>query len=165
MSQPDTKPKRGPKITSQVVRSLKAAADLLKCTTRTLQNYRTEGLPGFAADGTVNLALLRPAIEARLNARTGLRDSKEEKLLEEIRRLRIANDTKEGRLVERSWVAERIQRAAGEMNAFRAKSEAEHPMKFAAAAGDVAHCRTIVRGVWDDIFSAVQTLQKHFNET
>jgi hypothetical protein len=49
------------------------------------------------------------------------------------------------RLVDRAWVAERIQRAAGELNGFRIKSEAEHPTRFAAAAGDVAMCRSVVR--------------------
>lgn len=86
------------------------------------------------------------------------------KMIEEIRKLKIRNDREEGRLVDRAWVAERIQRAAGELNAYRAKSELEHPTRFAAASGDIAHCRTVVRGIWDEVFANIQALRKHFIE-
>ena len=91
-------------------------------------------------------------------------DPRDEKIREEIRKLKIANDAKEGALVSRAWVAERMQRTAGEVNALRIKSEAEHPKRFAAAAGDIAACRSIVRGVWDDIFLNLQALSTHFSE-
>ena len=80
-------------------------------------------------------------------------DPKEEKLREEIRKLRIRNERDEGVLVPRAWVAERIQRIAGRLNTYRAKSEAEHPVRFAAAAGDVAGCRIVTREIWDEIMA------------
>ncbi len=80
------------------------------------------------------------------------------------RRLKIANDEKEGQLVDRAWVGARLQRAAGELNAFRSRSESEHPMRFAAAAGDVALCRSVLRGIWSEIFTEYQALAKHFEE-
>lgn len=89
---------------------------------------------------------------------------RERKMEEEIRGRKLRNDNYAGRLVERAWVAERIQRAAGELHAFRAKSEMEHPMRFAAAAGDVPMCRTVLRGVWDEVFKGIQSLEKHFSE-
>ena len=143
---------------------MKAAATLFPCTTRTLQNYRAEGCPGFHADGSIDLALVRPWVEARLAERKGSLGTKEEKLLEEIRKLRIANDAKEGRLIERAWVAGKIQAAAGELNKYRSKSESVHPKNFAEAANDMAKCRTILRGVWDEIFAAVGKLSAHLEE-
>ena len=160
-----TKSKPKPKTPrSEVVRSIKAAATVLKCTARTLHNWRAEGCPGFEPDGNVDVAQVRRWAEVKLKDRADGSDSKQDKLLEEIRKLRLANDAREGRLVERGWVVERIQRMFGDVNAFRAKSEAEHPTKFAAAAGDVAHCRTIVRGIWDSVMSDLQSLKKHLEE-
>ena len=141
--------------------SLRAAAAALKLPLRTLQAAKRGGCPAFKSNRVYEAELLKwleanPVIETN--------DPRDEKLREEIRKLRIANDAKEGRLVERAWVGSRIQHAAGELNAFRAKSEAEHPVKFAAAAGDVAHCRTIIRGIWDEIFGSLQGMAKHFEE-
>lgn len=128
---------------------------------RTLQLAKKAGCPAFKSNRVYETELLHwleknPVAESH--------DPRDEKLREEIRKLRIANDAKESRLVERAWVGARIQRAAGDLQAFRAKSETEHPTKFAAAAGDVAHCRTIIRGIWDEIFTSMQGLSKHFEE-
>ncbi len=158
------KPPSNTNSRSQVIQTQKAAAKRLGVSARTLRNWRAEGCPGFGSDGTVDLAQVMPWAEKRLVGREGAADSKEEKLREEIRKLRLANDAREGRLVERAWVGERVQRAAGELNAFRAKSEAEHPTKFAATTGDVAMCRSIVRGIWDEIFRELELLAKHFDE-
>ena len=91
-------------------------------------------------------------------------DPKIAKTLEEVRKLRLANDAKQGRLIERAWVAAKIQGMAGEIHAFRSKSEASHPTRFAAAAGDVAACRIIVREIWDEILRDLNSLEKHFAE-
>lgn len=149
---------------SGLVSTQNAAAKRLGTTTKTLRAWRAEGAPGFAADGSIRLAELGAWVEARKKDKAGSADSKETKLMEEIRKLRIANDRQEGRVIERAIVAERIQRAAGELNSFRTKSEAEHPNRFASAAGDIALCRTIVRGIWDEIFAGMGTLAKHFEE-
>lgn len=150
--------------TASIVSTQNAAARAMGVTAKTIGAWKAEGgfEAGFLPDGSVNVSILRDWVASRIRSRAGSADSKEQKLLEEIRKLKIANDSKEGALVARAWVAERIQRAAGELNAARTKSEAEHPMRFAAAAGDVAGCRTIVRGIWDDIFTALQSLSKHF---
>ena len=136
----------------------------LKTDRKTLETWRRQGCPGLPPDA-VDVAAIQAWAAAngkRAGDVSGAGNSKEAKLLEEIRKLRIANDAKEGALVARAWVAERIQRAAGDLNSARTKSEAEHPLLFAAAAGDVAATRTIVRGIWDDIFTALQSLRGHF---
>lgn len=143
--------------------SLRAAAKGMGLPLGELQRAKDGGCEGFRSNRVYETEVIDWLSE---NPRTpgDTYDPKEEKLREEIRKLRIANDAKEGRLVERAWVAERIQRAAGELHAFRAKSEMEHPMRFAAAAGDVPMCRTVLRGVWDEVFKGIQSLEKHFSE-
>jgi hypothetical protein len=90
--------------------------------------------------------------------------SKEQKTREEVRKLKLANDLKEGKLITRAWIVERFNRAAGELHAARSKSEAEHPLLFSAAGNDVAGCRTILRGIWADIFTKIGDLGEHFTE-
>ena len=89
---------------------------------------------------------------------------KEQKLAEEVRKLRIRNDRDAGKLVELAWINERFQRFGGELHAIRSKSESEHPVNFGAAAGDVAACRSVLRGIWDDIMKAMQACSKHFEK-
>lgn len=149
----------------RVFDSLKAAAAALRLPMRTLQLAKQAGCPAFKSNRVYEAELLQwlEANAETIQAAGG--DPRDEKLREEIRKLRIANDAKEGRLVEKAWVGSKIQSAAGALNAFRAKSEAEHPVKFAAAGNDVAACRTIVRGIWDEIFAEMQKLGEHFEES
>ncbi len=152
------------KETLGIVPTQRAAATRLKVTTKTIRSWRAEGAPGFESDGSINLHLLVEWVEKRRELREGSSSAKDEKTLEEIRKLRLANDRVEGRLVDRAWVAGRIQKMFGDVNAFRIKSEAEHPTKFAAAAGDVPLCRTYVRGIWDQIITDLQSLHKHLED-
>lgn len=150
----------------RVFDSLAAAAKGIPLPMAVLKAAKAAGCPAFRsnrvyADELVRWLAKHPEVLATVGTEG---DPKAQKLFEEIRKLRIANDAKEGRLVERAWVAERIQRAAGELNAIRLKSEAEHPMRFAAAGNDVPMCRTITRGMWDEITTSIQTLSKHFAE-
>lgn len=145
--------------------SLRAAAAALKLPLRVLQAAKTAGCTAFRSNRVYESELLQwlgTHPEIAIGAGD---DPRDEKLREEIRKLRIANDAKEGRLVERVWVAERMQRAAGDLNSRRAKWEAEMPTAFAATNGDIAECRTILRGIFDEIFGGVQSLAKHFEET
>lgn len=148
----------------EFVTSISAAARALNVTARTIRNWRTEGCHGFEPDGRVDLVQVRAWSAKRLEVKRGSLDAREEKLLEEIRKLKLANDHKEGRLIERAWVAERMQRAAGELNTLRSKWESEMPLKFAETNGDIVECREILRGVLDEIFRGLQSLGTHFEE-
>jgi len=170
----DKKPRFSPKnalcsaknaLSDEKKLTVTAIAIELGVSRKTLESWRHQGCPGIPPDDANLGAILRWSDRNGKRAgKVGEKSvhRKEEKLAEEIRKLKIANDAKEGALISRAWVAERIQRAAGELNAARTKSEAEHPMRFAAAAGDVAATRTIVRGIWDDIFNALHSLGSHF---
>jgi hypothetical protein len=83
----------------------------------------------------------------------------EDALLRRLKRERIA-----GTLVPRAWVGERIMRMCGELSALQARSEAEHPVRMAAAGGDVASNRAVLRGIWDEIRAAMQRLGQHLDE-
>jgi len=140
-------------------------AAFFKVTTRTIRNWRDAGAPGFRADGTIEdrdaLAAWVAEHEAERKGSTrGIEAERDQK----IRKLKLANDRFEGRMIERAVVAERMQKAAGDLNSFRAKSEAEHPMRFAAAADDPAKCREVLRVIWDEIFSNINGLSRHFTE-
>jgi len=151
-------------VPSGIAKSLTAAADAFGVTARTIRDWRAQGAPGYRPDGTVDLDQLKPWVQALKRSRSGSPDLKSKKTAEEIRKLKLKNDRDEGRLIERAWMAERIQVAAGEINTYRAKSEAEHPTRFAAAAGDVARCREIVCGIWDEIMKIHCEMAKHFAE-
>jgi len=144
--------------------SLKAAATALRLPIRALQRAKQAGCPAFRSNRVYEAELLQWMEANPETIEAAGDDPRDEKLREEIRKLRIANDAKEGRLVEKAWVGSKIQSAAGVLNAFRAKSEAEHPVKFAAAGNDVAACRTIVRSIWDEIFAELQRLGDQFDE-
>lgn len=144
--------------------SIAAAATALKLPRRVIQNAKRAGCEAFQGS-RVKEAELLAWLEANPQAvDAASADPRDEKLREEIRKLRIANDAKEGRLIERAWMAERLQRCAGRLNTFRAKSEAEHPTRFAAANGDVAATRTILRGIWDEICRDIESLAAEFEE-
>ena len=84
---------------------------------------------------------------------------------ERHRKFKMENDLREGELIERAWMASRIHVAAGKVDAFRVKSEAEHPLLFAAAAGDVPACRAVVQTIWNEVFAAMQSLEGEFQST
>lgn len=144
--------------------SLRAAAAALKLPMRVLQTAKAAGCPAFRSNRVYESELLQ-WLESHPQVVGDADDNPRDELVrQQIRKLRIANDAKEGRLVERAWVAERIQRAAGELNSLRAKWEAEMPVQFAGTNGDMVECRTVLRGIMDEIFGGVQSLSKHFEE-
>jgi len=149
-----------------IAKSNTDAARAFGVTPRAIRDWKVAGgaAAGFRPDGTVDLDMLYAWLETRKADRDGKVNLRDQKIIEEIRKLRIASDVKEGLLVERAWVVSRFQAASGAIAGIRVKSEAEHPLKFAAAAGDVAACREVVRGIWDDILQSLQALQKVFAE-
>lgn len=117
--------------------------------------------------GRIKIEEINQWIEANRDKLLQLADKlplKEQKTAEEVRKLKIANDLKSAKLIERAWVNERFLKLGGEINAIRSKSEAEDAVKFGEASGDIAKCRTVLRGIWDDIFTKLSEAGKHFEE-
>lgn len=163
--------KRGPKAVgstegiksansiAQVCAVLKYPKEWVKTALRS-ENVCTPG-------GRYSIEAIKAWVEAnqdKLSVETQNLPLKEQKTAEEVRKLKIANDLKAGRLVERAWVNERFQKLGGEINAIRSKSEAEDAMRFAEAAGDPAKCRTVLRSIWDKILIQFVSTGKHFEE-
>lgn len=150
--------------------SMKQAAAALHLPLWLLKTAKDAGCGAFRANRVYRSELLTWLDEHpeahRGTSPGGVHGKKEELLGEQIRKLRLRNDADEGRLIQRAFVAERFQRMAGELNAIRAKSEAEHPLRFAACGQnvDVPRCRTVLRGVWDEILAAMSRLGDHLEE-
>lgn len=85
---------------------------------------------------------------------------------EQARYWQLRNQRATALLVERAWVVEQFQKAGGELHTLRAKSEAEHAMLFATACpgADVAACRSILRGIWGDVFKIIEGIGVAFEE-
>lgn len=150
--------------------SLKAAASASGIPYAALQAMKAEGLPGFETSGRVHLPQVLAAMFSRSDAGEiapppGMRNWREALNKAQAERQQLKLEQERGRLVERAFVATAIQLAAGELNALRARWEAEMPVQFAATNGDIPECRTILRGIFDEVFRGVQSLGKHFRDS
>jgi hypothetical protein len=152
--------------TAQIVKTQRAAAAALGITPKTLRTWRAENAPGFSQDGAIDLEKLKAWAEARQEKRAGSAHLRARKLRAECIKLETANAIKRDELVSRVWCAERFHAYGGALDGIRVKSEAEHPLLFAAAAGDVAACREVVMKIWDEIMAALSdTIGRAFDET
>jgi len=135
-----------------------------------LQAWKAGGLPGFEQSGRVDLRTVLAAAFGQtdngdLAPPAGMRNWREALNKAQAQRTELKLATEKRALVERAWVAARIQDAASEINRARLKSETEHAALFAAAGGDVSECRTVLRGIWDEVLRAIQAAGAHFKET
>jgi hypothetical protein len=129
-----------------------------------LKAAKRAGAPGFRGS-RVYAKEIRAWLELHPEIAKAKDNSWDAKLkAERHRKLKLENDETEKTLIKREWMAERVHLAAGKVDAFRQKSEAEHPLLFAAAAGDVAACRAVVRKIWDEVMASLNTLEKDFRE-
>ena len=131
---------------------------------KTLEAWRGQGCPGLPPEKIDLAAIQQWAADTGKRAAdvSGLAASKEAKLAEEIRKLRIRNERDEGALISRAWVADRIQKAAGEWARARLKFEAEAPVAMSAAHGDVASQRIVARHLADEVARILQSLHEVF---
>jgi hypothetical protein len=145
--------------------SIKAAAGSKRWPLRVIQAAKAAACPAFRGNriyGDELDAWLLTHPEIKKLRTSG--DLKGRKLLAECVKLETVNAVKKRELISRSWMAERVHVAAGKVDAFRLKSEAEHPLLFAAAAGDVPACREVVRKIWNEIMASMNSLEKEFRE-
>jgi hypothetical protein len=128
-----------------------------------LQRAKRAGCPAFDQANRIHLGVLlpwlfRPDADDDPNVDWHARFKRAQALEME------ANlEERRGGLVPATMVVSAIQKAAGELNSSRIQSEAEHPTRFAAANGDVAQCRTIIRGIWDEVFRCVKSVSKNLS--
>lgn len=148
--------------------TMSAASGATGIPLRILRQWKAAGSPGFDPSGRV---YLRPALEWAFTRHPeealpeGATSWREALLRAQARRQELRLERERGEVVSRAWVAQAIMRMGGELESFRLKSEAEHPLLFTAAGGDVPKCRAIVRRIWDDIMGAIHGLAHHLEHT
>lgn len=115
---------------------------------------RTEGKTKF-----YRLADVEQALRDRCNGAAQLKD---EKLIEEIRKLRTANDFEDGKLVLRSAVCESLRRCLSPMVA-TLEQKFVNELPTAAAGLDVPQLRIVAKRYLDDALVSCQELAKEWN--
>jgi hypothetical protein len=102
----------------------------------------------------------------KVNPVEEVKDLRQEKVAEEVRKLRLRNDRDEGKLVTRQWVAEQIQRAGADLHALRATSERDDPIRLVEVCpgADVAAVRQVLRQIWAGICERIASLGTHLDE-
>jgi len=149
---------------NRIYDSMKAAATGMTLEMRVLKLAKAAGCLGFRG-GRIYADELRawlaehPEVAKAKNTAWRTKIDKERH-----RKLKMENDVRARTLISREWMAERVHIAAGRVDGFRHKSEAEHPLLFAATNGDVAACREIVRKIWDEVMASLNSLATDFSE-
>jgi len=90
--------------------------------------------------------------------------AKLQKLNEEVRKLRLANDLKAGLLVQRSTVAAAHAAMASEWNTTRCRLESEWPVKLVGI-DDVNAARAQVRAMMTEVGKVLRGIGHHLAET
>ena len=123
--------------------------------------------PDSVAGGTMRyrMSVVQPLLDAaksKLEDASGSVALKDQKLMEEIRKLRIANDAKGRKLVDRAVIEGELLKVATEQrNILRLKLENEWPAKVAGL--DVTQARVYGRRLSDEIMLAFQSLHTLFS--
>lgn len=139
-----------------------AAAKRYGVSERTVRRWRRDGAP--LDDPKAMGEWLAQRRQLPPGAVPGLAEAKLAEVEERVRRLRLANDQTEGRLVSRAWVCERIQRMCAELTSLEHESLSNHPLQLAKAGCDVAAAREALRETWGSIRDMVSGLAIHLKE-
>ena len=131
--------------------SINALSERFKVDRRTLKKYLsgTKPLPG----GGYALSDVESVLSSLKKDKALSSDLKGEKLLEEIRKLRLRNDREESKLVERAKVAETVRRIYGALRQqIEQKLCNEYPTAVAGLAPEQA--RIYGKRIFDQIMAA-----------
>ena len=144
--------------------SLAGAAAGLGLSIDVLRAAKRAGCPAFRSNRVYSSELLA---WLKAHPQTVTPGMKEQKLAEEVRKLKLVNDQREGRLVDRAWVSEQIMRMAAKLNDARLRSEEEDPVRFSefCPGANVVACRTILRGIWTQIMKDIAALGSYLAES
>lgn len=118
-----------------------------------IEPARTEGKTKF-----YRLADVERALRDRCESSVNLKD---EKLIEEIRKLRTANDHEEGKLVLRSTVCESLRRCLSPMVSVL-EQRFVNELPTAAAGLDVPQLRIVAKRYLDDAMISCRELEKEW---
>lgn len=143
----------------KIFASLKQAASKLGLDRDLVSTAKAAGCSAFNSNGTVDGEVLKAwlADPANMKALGDSTSLKEKELYERWRKLKIANDKTEGRLIERNRVAETVQRLGAKVQELLLQKLCnEYP---AAVAGlDVAQARVYGNRLRESILKEFQSL-------
>lgn len=152
--------------------TLSVAAVAFGVSKKAMSILKSEGCPAFIngrVDGSRIPEDRLQEIEASLKGDGGPVDSamtaeeaKRRKTVEEVRKLSIANDAKEGLLCRKSQVAEAMLRCHARITEARIQSETRDPLKLVGK--DLPGMRDGVRGIWDVVLGNLLKLAKEFDD-
>ena len=132
-----------------------------------LKAAKEAGCPGFRHN-RVYWREVGPWLEAHPlpSATSGppvdIADARFQEVIERVRKLRLVNDEREGKVIDRGIVAGALAKMCAEWNAIRTRSEAEAPARMAGL--EAAECRQIYRGVMDEIGQSLADCARFFAE-
>lgn len=152
--------------------TLSVAATVFGVSRKAMSILKSEGCPAFSngrVDGSRIPEDRLREIEASLKGASGpvdegmtTEEAKRRKTVEEVRKLSIANDAKEGLLCRRGQVAEAFQRIASRITEARTQSETRDPLKLVGK--DLHGMREGVRSIWDEVGKALAQGAKEFED-
>ena len=88
---------------------------------------------------------------------------KDQKLAEQVRQLKIANDAKEGVLIRRDIVVAAFGRIASRIASIRTTSESQDPPRIVGK--DLHEVRAEVRKIWDAVGMCLASCSEEFKES
>jgi sugar-specific transcriptional regulator TrmB len=118
-----------------------------------IQPAKVEGKTKFYRLVDVEAALTEKGEDAPL---------REQKLKEEIRKLRIANDAKEGKSELRSVTVAKIQKIGHEVRTYLGNVSKEKPAVIAMTTEDIPRVRIEVQKMCDEIVKKLQSFAEHW---
>ena len=149
---------------SRLFDSMSQAASAMELPTELLKRAKARGCPAFRPGGRVDEVGLREWLAAHGDEITE-GDTKLslqiEKLREEVRKLRLVNDERDGVLVEKSKVIDAIQRAGAAWHSERLRMEAEWPAKLAGIVS-VPEMASKVKEQMDRVSAVLNGLGREF---
>ena len=88
---------------------------------------------------------------------------KDQKLAEQVRQLKIANDAREGVLIRRDSVVSAFARIASRLASIRTTSESQDPPRIVGK--DLHEVRAEIRKIWDAVGASLASCSEEFKES
>lgn len=136
--------------------SISAAAGALGISKTTLQDAKNRGCPAFV-DGRVHEKDLGEWISVQPPPDGRPKSLRDQKTEEEIRKLRIANDAKEGKSELKSVTVARIHRIGHEITTYLGAVAKEKPAVLAMTTEDIPRVRIEFQKVCDEMLRKFQS--------
>lgn len=127
---------------------MQAAAAKLGVPLSWIKTAKESGLQAFSSNSRVNLPLVREWLDQNREKLETVSKSlplKEQKLVEEIRKLKLANDIKDETVVNVAWLVKQISLLGADLNSIESNILKEYPTRMAGVGTDAGGQRELLR--------------------